>query len=40
MIIEKYLNNKIKINFKEHYLNYTLLPERSKKEKLILSYQL
>ena len=32
VIIEKRLNNDIKINLKEHYLNYTILPERPKKE--------
>jgi len=32
IIIEKHLNNEIKINLKEHYLNYTILPERPKKE--------
>ena len=32
MIIEKHLNGDIKINLKERYLNYTILPERPKKE--------
>lgn len=32
VIIEKHLNEDIKINFKGHYLNYTELPERPKKE--------
>lgn len=32
VIIEKHLNNEIKINFKERYLNYTILPERPRKE--------
>ena len=32
VIIEKHLNGDIKINLKERYLNYTVLPERPKKE--------
>ena len=32
VIIEKRLNGKIKINLKEHHLNYQILPERPKKE--------
>jgi len=32
VIMEKHLNGDIKINLKEHYLNYTVLPERPKKE--------
>lgn len=32
VIVEKHLNGEIKINLKEHYLNYTELPERPKKE--------
>ena len=32
VIIEKHLDNAIKINLKEHYLNYAILPERPKKE--------
>jgi len=32
VIIEEHLNGEIKINLKEHYLNYTILPERPKKE--------
>ncbi|MBU0568952.1 ISNCY family transposase [bacterium] len=31
VIIEEHLNGEIKINLKEHYLNYTVLPERPKK---------
>lgn len=32
VIIEEHLNGEIKINLKEHYLNYKVLPERPKKE--------
>jgi transposase len=32
VIIEKHLDGEIKINLKERYLNYTVLPERPKKE--------
>ena len=32
VIIEKHLDNAIKINLKEHCLNYAILPERPKKE--------
>lgn len=32
VIMEKHLNDEIKINLKERYLNYTILPERPKKE--------
>lgn len=32
VIVERHLDDEIKINFKEHYLNYTELPERPKKE--------
>jgi hypothetical protein len=32
VIIEKHLGGDIKINLKERYLNYILLPERPKKE--------
>ena len=32
VIVEKHLNGEIKINLKEHYLNYTELPERPKRE--------
>lgn len=32
VIIEKHLNNEIKINLKERYLNYVVLPEQPKKE--------
>lgn len=32
VIVEKHLNNEIKINLKGHYLNYQKLPERPKKE--------
>lgn len=31
VIVEEHLDNSIKINFKNHYLNYTVLPERPKK---------
>lgn len=31
IIVEEHLNGDTKINFKEHYLNYTVLPERPKK---------
>jgi len=31
VIVEERLNGEIKIAFKEHYLNYTVLPERPKK---------
>lgn len=31
VVIEEHLNGEIKINLKEHYLNYTVLPERPKK---------
>jgi len=31
VIIEKHLNGEIKINFKEHYLDYKILPERPQK---------
>lgn len=30
--MEKHLNGDIKINLKEYYLNYMVLPERPKKE--------
>jgi len=32
VIIEKRLNNEIKINLRDYYLNYMILPERPKKE--------
>ena len=32
VIVEKHLNGDIKINLKERYLDYTILPERPKKE--------
>jgi len=32
VIVERHLNGEVKINLKEHYLNYTELPERPKKE--------
>jgi len=32
VIVEEHLNGEIKINLKEHYLNYKVLPERPKKE--------
>lgn len=32
VVVEKHLNNEIKINLKGHYLNYRELPERPKKE--------
>lgn len=32
VIIEEHLNNTTKINLKEHYLNYQVLPERPKKQ--------
>jgi len=32
VIMEKHLDNEIKINLKERYLNYTILPERPRKE--------
>ena len=32
VIVEKHLNEEIKINLKGHYLNYSILPERPKKE--------
>ncbi|MCK5332841.1 ISNCY family transposase [Candidatus Parcubacteria bacterium] len=32
VIIENHLDGNIQINLKEHYLNYTVLPERPKKE--------
>lgn len=32
VIVEKHLSGETKINLKEHYLNYTELPERPKKE--------
>ena len=33
VIVEERLNGEIKINFKGHYLNYRVLPERPKKIK-------
>ena len=32
IIVEEHLNGEIKINFKDHYLDYIVLPERPKKE--------
>ena len=32
VIIEEHLDGEIKINLKEHYLNYKILPERLQKE--------
>ena len=32
VIVEEHLNGEIKINLKERYLNYKVLPERPKKE--------
>ena len=32
VIIEEHLDGEIKINLKEHYLNYKILPERPQKE--------
>lgn len=36
-IIEEHLNGEIKINLKNHYLNYQVLPERPIKQKILLS---
>lgn len=36
VIIEEYLDGEIKIGFKGHYLNYLELPERPKKQKVLL----
>lgn len=36
VIIENHLNGKIKINHQNHYLNYQELPERPKKQKILL----
>ena len=32
VMVEKHLNGEVKINLKEHYLDYAELPERPKKE--------
>ncbi len=32
VMVEEHLNGEIKINLKEHYLNYVILPERPRKE--------
>lgn len=32
VLVERHLNGEIKLNLKEHYLNYTELPERPKRE--------
>lgn len=32
VIIEKHLNGEVKINLKDHYLNFTVLPEKPRKE--------
>lgn len=31
VLVERHLNGEIKLNLKEHYLNYTELPERPKR---------